>query len=578
MKFTKRIILVMLFFISALTFTSFVKHTEVNAEGEAFEIVETGVKYADFATAKSAASSGQTIKLLQDYEYTGSGSTMNKDLTIDFSDYTLTITGSVFLGFDDTSNYTLTLKASGNGGISTSKTVVKFYYGYSSEARFNIESGEYNRMAITCEYAIGSTISLASDGFVATSGLSGKINITGGKFYMPSTDTRNTLSSFVASRSFTKTETLGSGTNRQVLDVTPETYITDENTKASVNIAYEPGYYVYRKVTSLSASDSGKKYLIAYVNESEDVIHIMKNYSNITDYSMYTDNHTNVNATNDGTWYINSDSEFKGNPNENYFVTLGWSGNGFTFSVDSGAKLLCYYTDSTKVHFEPVATATAESNGYNYSYRFSDVDDFFYPLSNTNTCLAYTPTTAGSYKNYFRVIATSYETITASVNQPVRAHLFEAVKIDPVVNASSIRFGTGITKDMYDFLSNAGTSVSFGVIAKGTTALGGAELTYDNASIKKTITPARVASIGAAVEDLEGDYYQFALVLDGITEATYNKSITARVYVCVDGEYYYMNESVYSLQTLAAAYFNAADTSAYTEHLDVLEYLKDYVG
>ena len=44
------------------------------------------------------------------------------------------------------------------------------------------------------------------------------------------------------------------------------------------------------------------------------------------------------------------------------------------------------------------------------------------------------------------------------------------------------------------------------------------------------------------------------------------------------GEYYYMNESVYSLQTLAAAYFNAADTSAYTEHLDVLEYLKDYVG
>ena len=107
------------------------------------------------------------------------------------------------------------------------------------------------------------------------------------------------------------------------------------------------------------------------------------------------------------------------------------------------------------------------------------------------------------------------------------------------LSASSIRFGTGITKDMYDFLSNAGTSVSFGVIAKGTTALGGAELTYDNASIKKTITPARVASIGAAVEDLEGDYYQFALVLDGITEATYNKSITARVFVCVDGEYYY---------------------------------------
>ncbi len=578
MKFTKRIILVMLFFISALTFTSFVKHTEVNAEGEAFEIVETGVKYADFNSAKNAATSGQTIKLLRDYEYTGTGTSVNKNLIIDFADYTLTHngSGSYFLYFENA--YTLTLKASGTGGIATTKTVIQFMNGYSPDARLNIQSGNYNSFGIRYQNEPGTTISLATDGFVATSGLGGKINITGGKFYMPSADTRNTLSSFVNSRSFTKTETLGSGTNRQVLDVTPETYITDENTKASANITYEPGYYVYRKVTSLSASDSGKKYLIAYVNESEDVIHIMKNYSNITDYSMYADNHTNVNATNDGTWYINSDSEFKGNPDEHFFVTLGWSGNGFTFSVDSGANLLCYYTANDKVRFHPVAAATAESNGYNYSYRFSDVDDFFYPLSNTNTCLAYTPTTAVSYANYFRVIATSYETITASVNQPVRAHLFEAVKIDPVVNASSIRFGTGITKEKYDFLNTCGTSVTFGVIAKGTTALGGAELTYDNASIKRTITPARVASIGAAVEDLEGNYYQFALVLDGITEATYNKSITARVFVCVDGEYYYMNESVYSLQTLAAAYFNAADTSAYTEHLDVLEYLKDYVG
>lgn len=576
MKFTKRIILIMLFFISAFMFSSFMKNVKVNAEGEAFEIVETGVKYADFYSAKSAATSGQTIKLLRDYEYTGDGSTLTIDLVIDFSDYTLTHSGSLLLGFENTSNCTLTLKASGNGGISTTKTILKFYNDYSSNARVNIQSGNYNSFGIRYEID-GSTISLATDGFVATSGLSGKINITGGKFYMPSTDTRNTLSSFVALRSFTKTQTLGSG-NKYLLDVTPETYITDENTKASANITYEPGYYVYRKVTSLSASDSGKKYLIAYVNESEDVIHIMKNYSNMTDYSMYTDNHTNVNSTNDGTWYINSDSEFKGSPDEHFFVTLGWSGNGFTFSVDSGAKLLCYYTANAKVHFDPVATATAESNGYNYSYRFSDVDDFFYPLSNTNTCLAYTPTTSITYANYFRVIGTSYETITASVNQPVRAHLFEAVKIDPVVNASSIRFGTGITKEKYDFLNTCGTSVTFGIIAKGTTALGGAELTYDNASIKKTITPARVASIGAAVEDLEGDYYQFALVLDGITEATYNKSITARVYVCVDGEYYYMNESVYSLQTLAAAYFNAADTSAYTEHLDVLEYLKDYVG
>ena len=94
----------------------------------------------------------------------------------------------------------------------------------------------------------------------------------------------------------------------------------------------------------------------------------------------------------------------------------------------------------------------------------------------------------------------------------------------------------------------------------------------------REITPARVASPGAAVEDLEGNYYQFALVIDEITEADFETSITARVYVCIDGDYYYMSARDFSVKTLAAAYFNAADTSAYTGHLDVLEYLKDYVG
>ena len=71
----------------------------------------------------------------------------------------------------------------------------------------------------------------------------------------------------------------------------------------------------------MSSSDAGKKYLIGYVNKSEDVIFLMKNYENASYHVMYADKHNNVNKTNDGTWYINSNSEFYGNPDEDFFVT-----------------------------------------------------------------------------------------------------------------------------------------------------------------------------------------------------------------------------------------------------------------
>ena len=568
MKFTKRIILIMLFFISAFMFGSFMKNSKVNAEGEVCEIVETGVKYATFSAAKTAAASGQTIKLLADIN-TDANVSISKDLAIDFGDYTYTCTNTYAFSFSSTA-YSITFKASGSGGFASTKNLIYFPGTIPGGARVYILSGTYNKINM---YGVGKSY-LSSDSLI--SAISDKVIIRGGTFFLSQEQARNNLATLVDSRYLKVSSDIDASNFK--LEVKSSSYIENEDTKASANITYEPSYYVYRKVTSLSSSDAGKKYLIAYVNESEDVVQIMKNFANGSEHLMAADNHYKVNETNDGTWYINSNSEFKGDPNEDYFVTLGWAGNGYTFTVKAGIYNYKLYYKSADNYFEPHDDTYMGNASYSYVFGFSDVDDYFYPLNATSSCISYTPKAALQHKNYFRIIGTNYESGAESDGRTVRAHLFEAVKIDPVVNASSIRFGTGITKDMYDFLSSAGTSVSFGVIAKGTTALGGAELTYDNASIKKTITPARVASIGAAVEDLEGDYYQFALVLDGITEATYNKSITARVYVCVDGEYYYMNESVYSLQTLAAAYFNAADTSAYTEHLDVLEYLKDYAG
>ena len=573
MKFTKRIILVMLFFISALTFTSFVKHTEVNAEGEVCEIVETGVKYATFAAAKSAASSGQTIKLLQDYEYTGSGFSMNKDLVIDFDDYTLTSTTAYFMTFNNGDNYSLTLKASGSGGFQSSSSLIYLNETLGSTNTITIESGTYNRMNIF----YSSVGNLNMDGFSSAPALQDRIIINGGKFYLSDPTARANLKDFVSNDCITS-ENERNVNPKFILEVKPKTYITNENTQTSLNLSYDRGYSYYRRVTSLSSSDAGKKYLIAYVNQTEDVIFIMKNEYQISYQVMLSDRHNGVNRTNDGTWYIDSNSQFRGAPNEDYFVTLGWDSNGYTLSVKDGAgsKLLFYNKANGNQICPKDDSFKTDTTNYEYKFQFNDPNDYLYPLS-TNSCIAYTPNS--TYANMFRVAPNGqvYESGIGD-NHTVRAHLFEKVVVNPEVDEASIRFGKAITKDMYDFLSGAGTTVSFGVIAKRTSALGGDELEYANASLKREITPVRVSAPGAAVEDLEGDYYQFALVIDGITEADFETSITARVYVCVDGEYYYMSAREYSVKSLADAYYNALDTSAYTEHLDVLEYLKDYVG
>ena len=572
MKFTKRIILIMLFFISALTFTSFVKHTEVNAEGEAFEIVETGVKYADLTAARAAATSGQTIKLLCDFEYTGSGYSMNKDLIIDFGDYTLTSTAAYFLTFNNGDNYSLTLKASGNGGFQSSRSLIYLNETLGATNTITIESGTYNRMNIF----YSSVGNLNMDGFSSAPALQDRIIINGGKFYLSDPTARANLKDFVA------TDCISAVDERNVspkfiLEVKPKTYITDENTQTSLNLSYDKGYSYYREVTSLSSSDAGKKYLIAYVNKSEDVIYIMKNYENVSYHVMQADKHNNVNKTNDGTWYINSNSEFYGNPDEDFFITLGYTGNGYSLSVKAGAtNKLLYFNNANGNQISPQDDSYQSNANYIYSFGFNSVNHYFY-ATGVSKCLAYTP--SGTYANYFRMAGSS-ETYPSGIgdNKNVYARLFEKVDVNPEVDEAAIRFGKCITKDMYDYVTKMGTDVSFGVIAKRTSALGGAELTVANASMTREITPVRVSAPGAAVEDLEGDYYQFALVINDIHEANFETSITARVYVCVDGEYYYMNASEYSVKTLAAAYYNAVDTSAYTEHLDVLKYLKDYVG
>lgn len=70
------------------------KVVPVKAAGEVAEVLETHAKYATFEEAVAAATTGQTIQLLCNYENPTSDVTIgNKDLTIDLAERKLTVSG-----------------------------------------------------------------------------------------------------------------------------------------------------------------------------------------------------------------------------------------------------------------------------------------------------------------------------------------------------------------------------------------------------------------------------------------------------------------------------------------------------
>lgn len=128
--------------------------------------------------------------------------------------------------------------------------------------------------------------------------------------------------------------------------------------------------------------------------------------------------------------------------------------------------------------------------------------------------------------------------------------------------SSSIRFGAKISKDLYDELATKGAT--WGVEIK---AGQGNAKTY-------ACTPVRVNENG--VEDANGEFYQFALVINGIKYDNIDLELAAKAYVDVDGTKTYLDEATYSLRTLVDTYLAANDKSAYEDHLGVLNHLSSY--
>ena len=140
---------------------------------------------------------------------------------------------------------------------------------------------------------------------------------------------------------------------------------------------------------------------------------------------------------------------------------------------------------------------------------------------------------------------------------------------DYVLEEAGIRFGSYLTKDLYDAIKTSTTK--FGVeVATGTVS------NWSTASVKTYYcTPARVASPDATTSSSTGNYYQWALLIKELGYGQIDTKISARVFVEYNGVRYYMSSTTQSIRSLANSYINNGD-SEYASHTGILNHVIDY--
>lgn len=137
------------------------------------------------------------------------------------------------------------------------------------------------------------------------------------------------------------------------------------------------------------------------------------------------------------------------------------------------------------------------------------------------------------------------------------------------LNTAGIRFGSYITKDIYDLLNTSNTKW-------GVECASGSVSNWDTANIKTIYcTPAQVSSPNATTISTNGDYYQWALVVNNLDYSYLDKDISARVFVEIDGKRYYMNAITESLRSLASSYLSSS-TTEFSNHTGILNHLINY--
>lgn len=148
----------------------------------------------------------------------------------------------------------------------------------------------------------------------------------------------------------------------------------------------------------------------------------------------------------------------------------------------------------------------------------------------------------------------------------------------PEKNNIGLRFGGLVPSNVVDNLVGLDKNdIKFGVFYAKASELNGK--TFDeaykahDASIKNVeCSPVLVDDQG--VESADGTNHQFAAVINHIPTESFNDEVTAACYVCIDGVYYLMHTTTYSVSTIAQHYVDDLATNANVkEHVDMLKWL-----
>lgn len=221
-------------------------------------------------------------------------------------------------------------------------------------------------------------------------------------------------------------------------------------------------------------------------------------------------------------------------------------------------------TAATTISFSTRATISA-INGRNVLISDESTSETFvvYNPSNLSTLAVGDIITAtGKIKTYNGT--KEYDAPKVVVNKPASASVFETLQTKASLklmnDTVSIRFGNLISAEAYN------SAATYGVVV----SLDGAALTNLTAEAIEALkeagqgavcVPVRVNAQGVA--DANGEYYQFALVLNDVPNTDYNVEIFATMYMIVDGNVYTAQMKSASVKSVASAYLEG-DTSKFS--------------
>ncbi len=313
---------------------------------------------------------------------------------------------------------------------------------------------------------------------------------------------------------------------------------------------------VYQKVTVAPADWSGQ-YLIVYEGDEArafngniaDDLDVASNYQSfamsngVIITSEETKNSFFTIAAKDGGysirsnsgWYIGKTADSNGldsNKETKYTHTIDLDADGNAVIKSSGGAYLRYNSASNQNRFRYYSSGTYANQEAIALYKWvEEVYDF------------QAQTTEASFKLAYTKVGEEYKLDTTSNN------------------IAKLRFGLTIDAALNDALVSLGATFGVEVVS--------------GATVKDFTKASWVPALGK--DDNGEDKYMLGAVIGGLN-GNWDKELTAKVYVLINGQKYYMQAVTYSVNSLAAAYLNDTANEFDDATRATLTYLQTHTG